>query len=136
MRKKEENVPRDIVTLPAYLPIGYNALGGLCYVLAVASLGAIAFILAQLRNRPRVYGPYFFLAALTASLVVDLTGAIYWEYATQIFLLVFFMLSTASLFELSIRHVHPSHIWTAIGTCVITLGYWVGTAFAMASASV
>ena len=90
-----------------------NILGGLSCVLTLVSLGAIAFILLQLRKRPRVCTPYFFLAAVAASVVVDITGAVYWEDAARSFLLVLFLLSAASFGEIWIRDVHPSHVWTA-----------------------
>jgi hypothetical protein len=113
-----------------------NILGTLAAGLFVASLFAIAFILAQLRRKPRVYTPYLFLIAIAITVTVDLTGIIHWETATKIEWLPLVLLSGLTFVEYTSRNVHPSHFWTALSTCVITIAWCVMAVFAWEAASV
>ena len=128
--------PREITTLPAVLLPSFGLLGALSVILLLTSLALIVFILAQIRKRPRLYLPYVFIAIIVVDQVIEFTGAVYWEDASQFFLFVLALLSAATFVEYRTRKVDRSHVWTAASTAVIAVSYWIVTAFAMAVASV
>jgi len=104
--------------------------------LALVSVGLIGLMLAQIKKQPRIYFPYIFLAAVACSVLVDLTGLISLEREAALFLPLLIVLSVASFAEYHAREVHKSHLWTAACTGIITISYWILTAFTMGVASV
>jgi hypothetical protein len=116
--------------------MGLDVLLSLSIGLLSASVLAIGVILAQLRRKPRMYTPYLFLAAIAMIVVVDRTRLMHSGAAVEIETLFLILLSGLTFVEYTSRDVHPSHLWTVLSTCLITIAWCVMAVYASACASV